>query len=194
MSADNEKLQRFMEAVNSEIDLKVEKLLDEAEEEKRNIIAAAEERSQSTAEQHISAVTKKTGSKYVMEISRAELDMKKNVLRHREELSDRVFDAVKERIAEYRKTSAYFDGLVKTLVLINAGDGAEVRLSPDDMKYAADLKKAVKAQNVTFVQDDGIKLGGLAVYSAEKGTIVDKTYDLSLEEQRSAFVAGNSFA
>lgn len=194
MSAENEKLQKFIDAVNSEIDVKVEKLLDEAEEEKKNIIAAAEERSESTAEQHISAVTKKTGNKYVLEVAHAELEMKKKILRHREKLSNMVFDAVRERIAEYRKTSAYFDGLVKSLVLVNAGDGAEVRLSPEDMKYADDLKKAVKAQNVTFVQDESIKLGGLAVYSAEKGTIIDKTFDLAVEEQRSDFVAGNNFS
>ena len=42
MSAENEKLQKFIDAVNSEIDVKVETLLDEAAEEKKNIIAAAE--------------------------------------------------------------------------------------------------------------------------------------------------------
>ena len=120
--------------------------------------------------------------------------MKKEVLRHREELSDKIFDVVKERISEYRTTAAYFDGLAKTLLLLNITGNAEVRLSAEDMKYADALKKVVKSADVTFVSDDTIKLGGLSVYSKDKGTIIDKTFDLAAEEQRNSFVASNAFA
>lgn len=194
MGAENEKLQKFIEAVNDDIDVKVSELLKEAEEERKNIISAAEAESKDTAEKHLNASRKKTGNKYVRDISKAELEMKKEVLRHREELSDKIFDVVKERISEYRTTAAYFDGLAKTLLLLNITGSAEVRLAAEDMKYADALKKVVKSADVTFVSDDTIKLGGLSVYSKDKGTIIDKTFDLAAEEQRNSFVASNAFA
>lgn len=194
MGAENEKLQKFIEAVNDDIDVKVSELLKEAEEERKNIISAAEAESENTAEKHLTASQKKTGNKYVRDISKAELEMKKEVLRHREELSDKIFDVVKERISEYRTTAAYFDGLAKTLLLLNITGNAEVRLAAEDMKYAEALKKVVKSADVTFVSDDTIKLGGLSVYSKDKGTIIDKTFDLAAEEQRNSFVASNAFA
>ena len=194
MGAENEKLQKFIEAVNDDIDVKVSELLKEAEEERKNIISAAEAESEDTAEKHLNSSRKKTGNKYVRDISKAELEMKKEVLRHREELSDKIFDVVKERISEYRTTAAYFDGLAKTLLLLNITGSAEVRLAAEDMKYADALKKVVKSADVTFVSDDTIKLGGLSVYSKDKGTIIDKTFDLAAEEQRNSFVASNAFA
>lgn len=194
MSTENEKLQKFISAVNEEIDVKVSKLLDEAESEKASIISAAEAESESSAEKYLASAQKKTGSKYVRDISRAELEMKKSILRRREELSAKVFEAVEKRIAEYRQTNAYADGLVKTLLLMNVGEGAEVRLAPEDMKLAEALKKVVRAENVTFTPDSSIKLGGLSVYSKEKGTVVDKTFDLAVEEQKSSFVNSNAFA
>ena len=194
MGAENEKLQKFIEAVNDDIDVKVSELLKEAEEERKNIISAAEAESEDTAEKHLNASRKKTGNKYVRDISKAELEMKKEVLRHREELSDKIFDVVKERISEYRTTAAHFDGLAKTLLLLNITGSAEVRLAAEDMKYADALKKVVKSADVTFVSDDTIKLGGLSVYSKDKGTIIDKTFDLAAEEQRNSFVASNAFA
>ncbi len=194
MSTENEKLQKFISAVNEEIDVKVSKLLDEAESEKQSIISAAEAESESSAEKYLASAQKKNGSKYVRDISRAELDMKKNILRRREELSAKVFEAVEKRIAEYRQTNAYADGLVRTLLLMNVGEGAEVRLAPEDMKLAEALKKVVRAENVTFTPDSSIKLGGLSVYSKEKGTVVDKTFDLAVEEQKSSFVNSNAFA
>lgn len=194
MSTENEKLQKFISAVNEEIDVKVSKLLDEAESEKKSIISAAKAESESTAEKYLASAQRKTGSKYVRDISRAELEMKKSILRRREELSAKVFEAVEKRIAEYRQTNAYADGLVKTLLLMNVGNGAEIRLAPEDMKLAEALKKVVRAENVTFTPDSSIKLGGLSVYSKEKGTVVDKTFDLAVEEQKSSFVNSNAFA
>ncbi len=194
MNIENGKLQKFINAVNDQIDEKVTAMLDEAEAEKEKILSAARAQSKDTAEHHISVVSKKTGNKYVRDISRAELDMKKEILRHREELSDKVFEAVKKRICEYRTTSAYFDGLVKTLIMINVSDGSEIRLAPEDMKFVPDLKKALKQQGISFVPDETIRLGGLSVYSESKGTITDKTFDLAVEEQRNAFIASNVYA
>ena len=194
MSTENEKLQKFICAVNDEIDEKVSAILDDAENVKKGIISAAQEESEEAADKYMNSSRKKSGNKYVRDISKAELEMKKSVLRCREELSDKVFAKVEEKLAEYRSTNAYADTLIKKLLVLNVGNGAEIRLSPDDMKLADVLKRVIKAQEVTFIPDSSIKLGGFSVYSKEKGTIIDKTFDLAVEEQKSLFVSSNAFA
>lgn len=194
MSTENEKLQKFICAVNDEIDEKVSAILDDAESVKKSILSAAEEESEEAADKYMNSSIKKKGNKFVRDISKAELEMKKNVLRCREELSDKVFAKVEEKLAEYRSTNAYADTLIKKLLVLNVGNGAEIRLSPEDIKLADVLKRVVKAENVTFISDSSIKLGGFSVYSKEKGTIVDKTFDLAVEEQKNLFVSSNAFA
>lgn len=194
MGTENEKLQKFICAVNDEIDEKVSAILDEAESVKENILAAAKEESEEAAEKYISSGKKKSGNRFVRDISRAELEMKKSVLRCREELSDKVFSEVEKKISEYRSSNEYADSLIKKLLILNVGAGTEIRLSPKDIKLADVLKRVVKAENVTFISDSSIRLGGFSAYSKENGTIIDKTFDLAVEEQRNIFVGSNAFA
>lgn len=193
MFSDN-KLQKFISAVNEDVDEKIAAMLAEAEEEKSRIISEAEAEAELKAEKYFTEKSKKNGTGFVKELSAAELDMKRKILIHRDKLSDSVFEQVKGRLAEYRKTNAYADSLIKTLLLLNVNSSAEIRLSPDDMKYADALKKVVKSPDTVFCADESIKLGGLAIYCKDKGMIIDKTFDLALDEQRQAFVAANAFA
>ncbi len=194
MDMNNEKLQKFIDAVNDEIEGKVNEMLAEADKERKNILAEAKRESKETAERHIDIGAKKTGSRYVRDISKAELNMKKTVLQHREELTEKVFEVVEKRLAEYRSDPKYVDMLVKNLLLMHVSDGAEIFLAPDDMKYADTLKKAIRSDNVTFSPDEKIRLGGLSVYNREKGTISDKTFDLAVEEQKRSFANSNAFS
>ena len=120
--------------------------------------------------------------------------MKKEVLRRREALTDKIFDVVKQRLSDYRNAPEYVDMLVKELNDMKISDGAEVFLSPADMKYTDTLKKAVHSKNVTFSSDDNIKLGGISVYNKDSETICDKTFDMAVDEQRSLFANSNAFA
>ncbi|MBP1561614.1 MAG: hypothetical protein J6C96_10315 [Oscillospiraceae bacterium] len=194
MDMNNEKLQKFIDAVNSEIENKVNDMLAEAEAEKKSILDEAERESQEAAEKHLNVNSKKNENRFVRDISKAELNMKKEVLQHRDELTAKVFAVVEQKIAEYRGTPKYVDMLIKKLLLIQVTEGSEIYLSPEDMKYADTLKKAIRAENVTFLPDEKIRLGGISVYNKQKGVISDKTFDLAVEEQKRIFTNSNAFA
>ena len=194
MDMNNEKLQRFIEAVNDETERRVSEMLGEAEEEKKVILSEAERESDEFADRYFSTGSKKNGNRYVRDISRAELDMKKEVLQRREELTDEIFSEVEKRLISYRNDPKYVDMLIKNLLLIRISDGAEVFLAPDDMKYADTLKKAIRSENVVFSSDEKIKFGGVSVYNKDSGTISDKTFDMAVEEQRRLFANSNAFA
>lgn len=182
----------FIDAVNSEIDGKVNSMLAEAESRKKAVLDEAEVYSAETAGND--AASDKNRSRYVMEVSKAELNMKKAVIRHRDELADKVFGAVEKRLIEFRDDPKYVDLLIKNLIIMQVSDGSEIFLSPDDMKYADNLKKAIPSCRAEFYPDEKIRLGGLAVYNAEKGTILDKTFDSAIEEQKRVFAGSGAFA
>lgn len=190
----NEKLQVFIDAVNDDIDGKVNRILADAEDRKKAILAEAEKYSAEEPSKGAAAGSKKDGGSYVRDVSKAELNMKKSVIAHRDELADRVFAAVEKRLCEFRDDQKYVNLLVKNLLLMHVSDGSEVFLAPDDMKYADTLKKAIPSCSAKFSPDEKIRLGGLAVYNAEKGTIADRTFDSAVEEQRRAFTGKNVFA
>ena len=68
MDMNNEKLQKFIDAVNDEIDGKVNEMFAEAEKERKAILDEAKRESKETAERHIDVGVKKTGSRYVRDI------------------------------------------------------------------------------------------------------------------------------
>ena len=194
MDNNNEKLKVFIDAVNDEIDGEVNRILADAEERKKAILKEAECFSADENGKAAGSGSKKDGDLYIRSVSKAELNMKKSVIGHRDELAGKVFDAVEKRLDEFRGDQKYVNLLVKNLLLMHVSDGSEIFLSPDDMKYADTLKKAIPSCNAKFSPDEKIRLGGLAVYSAEKGTIADKTFDSAVEEQRRAFTGKNVFA
>ncbi|MCM1023672.1 MAG: hypothetical protein NC395_06395 [Prevotella sp.] len=192
MDNNNEKLKVFIDAVNDEIDGEVKRILADAEERKKAVLAEAE--SFLTDDAGKSAASQKDGSLYVKEVSKAELGMKKSVIAHRDELAGKVFSAVEERLNKFREEREYVNLLIKNLLLMHVSDGSEIFLAPDDMKYAETLKKAIPSCNAKFSPDGKIRLGGLAVYNAAKGTIADRTFDAAVEEQRRVFTGKNVFA
>lgn len=195
MENTNYKLNRFINAVNEDIDGKVSRIISDAEKEKQSIIEAAHAASEATANQHMTLTKKKYDNTYVRNLSTAELNMKKEILHHREHLADMVFMAVTDKLAAFRKTPEYEDKLKAMLVGINFGSKAEIRLAPSDMKFETSLRAEISSGcKVSFVPDSSILLGGMSVYSVDNGTIADKTYDLSVEEQKNAFIGSNAFA
>ncbi|MBQ8781705.1 MAG: V-type ATP synthase subunit E [Oscillospiraceae bacterium] len=194
MSEKNEKLRKFIEAVNSEAEARASEILTEAEQEKKRIISAAEEKGRREAELYLDDKKSNAGRDFVREVSRAELEMKREVLLHRDELTNQLFAAVEKRVAEYRKTPAYAEKLKEMLTAAQVDGDAEIMLAPEDMKYADSLKKALKTDKAVFKEDQNIRLGGMAVYFKEKGVVIDSTFDHALEDQRSEFISGNAFA
>lgn len=188
----NKKLQMFIDAVNAETDDKMNGILAEAENMKKAILAEAE--SFCADESGRKEFCEKSENDHVRNVSAAELEMKKSVIRHRDELADKVFGAVEERLLEFRNDPKYVNLLIKNLLLMHVSDGAEIFLSPDDMKYAETLKKAIPQCKAKFSPDENIRLGGLSVYNAEKGIVLDKTFDSAVGEQKRAFASANAFA
>lgn len=194
MGFENDKLQKFSKAVYNEANEKVKEILSEAENSRQTILNEANDVSLNNAYEMIQNDIKKISSKYVKIVSKAELDAKREVLCHREELSTLVFANVKAQINEFTLGKNYEDYLVKLLkqTLCSADtqgskNGIEIFLATKDMKYKDVLIKASNLEDVTVTEKHSIILGGLQVLFLSSNIVDDKTLDSALSEQKDIF-------
>jgi vacuolar-type H+-ATPase subunit E/Vma4 len=192
--ADDAKLSRFIDAVNEDIDSKVAVIISGAETERDSILSEAKTQAEEQAAKLYETNMKRITQKITRQVSQNEFAAKKEILKHREELTETLFKDVADKLTELRGTAGYADILAKKLSIINIDSGSEISLSPDDMKYADDLKKSLKNDNLTFTPDSAIRFGGFSIYNKHNGTIIDKTFDGAIDEQRVLFTNKNIFA
>ena len=174
-------------------DKQVNDILSEAEQEKNNILTSAKESAEEASNRCLSDNLKMTSGKCVRMVSKAELEMKKEILICREKLTAELFDKVHGKLAEYRKTPEYKEKLCAAIAEESDLEGAKVFLAPDDMKFSDDIAKAAGGE-VTVAADDTIKYGGMLILRSAKGTVTDRTFDCALKEQLSKFASGNLMA
>ncbi|MGN0667373.1 MAG: V-type ATP synthase subunit E [Huintestinicola sp.] len=194
MEQDQKKLDRFISAVNSETDKRVNEILAEAESEKERILSEAAKAAEEARDRHIGDSKKMSAGKYVRMVSKAELDMKKEVLVCREKLTAELFANVEKKIAEFKDTDSYTALIIKQLSAEELDEGAVICVSPEDIKYADIIRKAINKGSIEINPDNSIRLGGFFILRRNpdgSGTITDKTFDCIIREQRSLFSSRN---
>ena len=125
----------------------------------------------------------------VREIARRENEMRQALLRHREELTEQVFDGVRARLADYAATGQYQASLLATAAALGREfpqEGSLLLVRKEDLPLADRLAEAF-AKGCQVQASDSIQLGGLQVQNQEAGLFADETLDAKLEDQRAWF-------
>lgn len=190
---EKDKLDRFITAVSTAADKQVNDILSEAEQEKNSILTSAKESAEEASNRCLSDNLKMASGKCVRMVSKAELEMKKELLICREKLTAELFDKVHKKLADYRNTPEYKEKLCAAISEETDLEGAKVFLAPEDMKFSDDISKA-SGGAVTVAADDSVKYGGLLILRSAKGTVTDRTFDCALKEQLSKFASGKIMA
>jgi vacuolar-type H+-ATPase subunit E/Vma4 len=188
MSIDNDKLDRFTKAVDEEVDVKIDKILSEAIESKDEILVKANDSCLNLAYDKIKTGMKHIASKYVRLVAAKELESRREVLVHREELAAKVFDEVRKKLSDFSKLDEYKNYLaVQINSALNDSKGkAVVFLSEKDIALSTGLEKELSSK-AEFLIDKGIKLGGARILFPDENIAIDKTFDAAVEEQRDLF-------
>lgn len=190
MEQEKEKLERFISAVEATTNQQVRAIENDAENECANILAEAQKNAEAAKQRKLSDTKKMLSGKYVRMISKAELDMKKQVLLCREELTKTLFDNIRKQIAEYRTSEQYADSMCAMIAKEGDMKGAQICIATEDMGLS-DKLLAVAGEGASVAADDSVKLGGYLVLRREQGTVTDRTYDCALKEQQSLFASRN---
>lgn len=190
MEQEKEKLERFISAVEATTNQQVKAIENDAESECANILAEAQKNAEEAKQRKLSDTQKMLSGKYVRMISKAELDMKKQVLLCREELTRTLFDNIRKQIAEYRTSERYADSMCAMIAKEGDMKGAQICIAPEDMGLS-DKLLAAAGEGASVAADDSVKLGGYLVLRREQGTVTDRTFDCALKEQQSLFASRN---
>lgn len=190
MEQEKEKLERFISAVEATTNQQVRAIENDAENECANILAEAQKNAEEAKQRKLSDTKKMLSGKYVRMISKAELDMKKQVLLCREELTKTLFDNIRKQIAEYRTSEQYADSMCAMIAKEGDMKGTQICIASEDMGLS-DKLLAAAGEGASVAADDSVKLGGYLVLRREQGTVTDRTYDCALKEQQSLFASRN---
>lgn len=119
--------------------------------------------------------------------SRFAAEKKKELLKYRDEILNKIYSRLSERLEEYRKTAEYEQFMIKTVLDgKNALGGGEVvaYIDKSDAFMAEKLKAATGVK--TEVSDIDI-IGGARVKSMTKNMICDNSLAEKLEENKTEF-------
>lgn len=199
MITQEEKLSKFMIAINEYAKNQHDKIVRELEAHNSEELENAE---REYCEDSYKTIQKKTGeirSMISRELASKELEGKKKLLARRNEIENSVFEKAAEKLEEFSKTDAYKTYLRRAAVearKIFAGSGEDKLVSTiiyirDRDKKCSPLIKKAFGSDCTVKVDSSIILGGLRAENAEIGRVVNVTLDIALEQQREWFAANS---
>lgn len=189
MAYNRDKLTAFENAVLEDTDSKIAELEREVRDYEQAELDKAKEDEYNKMFTYMQDQVQVIKAKYRQAITKFELESKRNLLVFRNELTDRVFEAAKERLAAFRKTKDYEAFLTKKIKQAFAEfpcDSAVVLVNKDDLAYAAKIKAAVPGI-AELEADHQNHLGGFKLVNREKGLLADETFAAALEQQKQAY-------
>ena len=181
-----EKAAQFEEKINAEADAEIEALISEANIRAEKAINGADEEYLEKSYHIVSGETKNIKRRLEHTVSQKSYEASREIFAHRNRLVEDFFDGVAKRVLEYVKTEDYRQNLADTLKEVNA----EHTFTPASKAYvrAEDVDTVKKLYPSLQVEADRkIKLGGVTVYYPEEKIYIDRTFDNTFEEQRTAF-------
>ena len=189
--SETQRLERFENAVFADADRQAKQIADETQEEIAQMIKAAKDNAKMLEEHEIKNFEAAENERMLREISAQKIICQRAVLEHREELITRVFDTVKQRLAQFRASGEYKSCLKKQAEAAKKeypGMSAAAYVAPEDMKYADAL------EGFEVRERDSIELGGVFFVFDEKSLVLDMTFDQAFEDQRAEFAKRKELA
>ena len=107
-----EKLDRFVNSVNNEVDEKINKIISEAEIQKSHQVKKTEDEELLNAYNKIQRSVRDIESKYRRMLALKQQQLKTDSLMQRENLAQKIFDAVSKLICEFTVSEKYENYLI----------------------------------------------------------------------------------
>lgn len=194
MLTQEEKLSKFMIAINEYAQEQRDKIMREVEAQNSIELEKAEKEFREESYRTIQRKTGEVRSMISRELAGKEIAGKKALLERRNAIENEVFQRAAAKLEEFTKTDAYKTYLRKAAiearkVFVRCGEekmGATVIYIRDrDKKCSPLIKTAFGDCTVKVAQD--ILLGGLRAENTEIGRVVDVTLDVALQQQHEWF-------
>lgn len=195
MLTQEEKLSKFMIAINEYAREQHDKIMRELETQDSIELEKAEKEYREESYRTIQRKTGEIRSMISRELAGKEMQGKKALLERRNAIEDEVFAKAAAKLEEFTKTDAYKTYLRKAAQEARkafAKSGEEnlestvIYIRDRDKKCSPLIKTAFGAA-CTVKVDQSIVLGGLRAENTEIGRVVNVTLDMALEQQHDWF-------
>ncbi len=194
MLTQEEKLSKFMLAINEYAQEQHDKIMREVEAQNAIELEKAEREFREESYKTIQRRTGEVRSMISRELAEKESAGKKNLLARRNAIEKEVFERAAARLEEFTKTDAYKTYLRRAAIeakkaFIRCGEehmaSTVIYIRDRDKKCSPLIKTAFG--DCTVKVDPNIVLGGLRAENAEIGRVLDVTLDVTLEQQHEWF-------
>lgn len=182
----SERLTTFLKTVSDFADAECSKLEYKAQSFKDENISAYKEEAEKKNKSNIEYESHRILTSANRKISAYETEKRTALIALRTNITEKVFDGVREKLCEFTKSQNYLDFLVESAKEAKKAIGGDITvfLRSEDMRYAEKIEEicGVKAE-----VSDKILLGGLRAASRDGSIMADDTLDSRLEIQKTVF-------
>ena len=194
MLTQEEKLSKFMLAINEYAQEQHDKIMREVEAQNAVELEKAEKEFREESYKTIQRRTGEVRSMISRELAEKERAGKKALLARRNEIEKEVFERAAAKLEEFTKTDAYKTYLRRAAIeakkaFIRCGEehmaSTVIYIRDRDKKCSPLIKTAFG--DCTVKVDPDIILGGLRAENTEIGRVLDVTLDVTLEQQHEWF-------
>ena len=194
MLTQEEKLSKFMLAINEYAQEQHDKIMREVEAQNAIELEKAEKEFREESYKTIQRRTGEVRSMISRELAEKESAGKKALLARRNAIEQEVFERAAAKLEEFTKTDAYKTYLRRAAIeakktFIKCGEehmaSTVIYIRDRDKKCSPLIKTAFG--DCTVKVDPTIVLGGLRAENAEIGRVLDVTLDVNLEQQHEWF-------
>jgi V/A-type H+-transporting ATPase subunit E len=192
MSQPEMKLEKFTSAVLKDAEEQRSQILKEIDEYRNAQIEKAEEEILNDAyvmiQNEIAIIKNKNGR----QVSLAELESRRKLLKLRDEISRSVFEDAAKNLLNFSLTSKYIDyicNIIKKCADTFPAGKSVIMVKKEDLQYKDRFLSAFGREDAVCETSDNLTIGGVIIYNHDKGIIVDESLDLKLENQKDWFAA-----
>ncbi len=191
MTNTDEKLKKFSAILFKDAEEKRQQILKEMEDYRAAALEKAEQDILLEAYNLIQTEITDIKNQSSKRVSIKAMEGRRNLIKKRDEITDRIFESVKARLLDYTKSPAYLDFLTNAAKSALTLDDAVILLKKEDLGFGDQILKALGKQ-IPVQEHERIHIGGLIIKSQKSGIIIDETLDERLKNQRTWFATNSN--
>lgn len=189
----DEQIAQFVDAINEN----AQKICKQFDKEAKKLYATEIEKIQSSVREQmkkrVSYSKNEIETRFNKELAMGKSQARQSLCNKRQEITESVFEEVKEKIKNFTKEEEYLSFLESSLKTIYSYIDAKANVYANEMDGA---KVRTAAENLgidcNIITDNSILLGGVRVECESCGKVFDDTLDCRLEEQKDWFYANSN--
>ncbi len=188
MAYDNEKLQRFEQSVLMEAEKKIQEIQAETEKMKENELENTRQKEYDKMFSVMQEQVHQLQLKYRQEVTKVELDGKRELLEFRNQLTEKIFQEAEEKLQKFTDTKEYQSFLltsIQTAAESFTGQPMIISIQEKDLPLTEKICELVPT--ATAQADPANQLGGFKLIQPEKNVLQDETFANDLDKQRQEF-------